>query len=204
MKIDQQIRIASNLTWCYTRAMTALGTKTMTEAEYLEFERTSETRHEFVDGTLVAMAGETLKHDNLVLNVIEALRPKARAKKCHLHATNVQTRVKDVRYRYPDIVISCEQISNERLLEHPCFILEVLSDSTADTDHGAKLEEYTALPSMQRYAIVSQHIRQVLLYKRLENLWTFEVIVDAGTLEIPCLETTLSLDEIYFDVIPNS
>jgi hypothetical protein len=38
----------------------------------------------------------------------------------------------------------------------------------------------------------------------LENLWTFEVIVDAGTLEIPCLETTLSLDEIYLDVIPNS
>jgi Uma2 family endonuclease len=67
--------------------MTVLGTTTITEAEYLEFERTSETRHEFVDGTPVAMAGETLKHDNLVLNLIQALRPKARAKKCHLHIT---------------------------------------------------------------------------------------------------------------------
>jgi Uma2 family endonuclease len=78
--------------------MTALGTTTIPEDEYLEFERTSETRHEFVEGTLIAMAGETLKHDNLVLNVIQALRPKARAKKCHLHTTSIQTRVKDTRW----------------------------------------------------------------------------------------------------------
>jgi Uma2 family endonuclease len=176
--------------------MAALNTQ-ITVEEYLEFERTSEIRHEFMDGKLLAMAGETLRHDDIVLNIVEALRPKARAKNCHLHATSIQTRINSTRYRYPDIVVSCETIRNERLLEDPCFILEVLSDSTADTDHGAKLDEYTQLPSLQRYAIVSQNIRQVVLYKREANLWTFEVIADMGEIKIPCLQTTLSLNEIY-------
>lgn len=34
----------------------------MTEAEYLRFEREADTRHEFVDGELVAMSGGTPLH----------------------------------------------------------------------------------------------------------------------------------------------
>ena len=128
----------------------------MTAEEYLEFEAASEIRHAFVDGTLHAMAIEMLVHDGIVLNIVEALRPVARAEKCKLHATSIQTRVRGTRYRYPDIVTSCEDIQNVRLLENPCFTVEVQSDSTAETDNGAKLEEYTNPPSLQRYAIVSQ------------------------------------------------
>lgn len=175
--------------------------KRLTVEEYLEFERHSESRHEYVDGVLRAMAGETLQHDDIVLNVIETLRPIARAKNCRLHATNIQTRVSGTRYRYPDIVVSCETIQNNRVLEHPCFILEVLSESTADVDHGAKLEEYTKLSSMQRYAIVSQNIRQVVVYKREAQVWTFEVVSGDGDIEVPCLETVLTLDSVYANVL---
>ncbi len=169
----------------------------MTVQEYLEFEKNSEIRHEFVDGKLFAMAGETLVHDDIVLNIVEALRPQARAKNCKLHATNIQTQVKGMRYRYPDVVVTCETIRNPRLIEAPCFILEVLSDSTANVDHGIKLEEYTKILSLQRYAIVSQNTRQVIVYKREGNQWTFEVLLEHGEIDIPCLETTLSLEQIY-------
>ena len=64
--------------------MSALAEKTLTVEQYLEFEQTAELRHEFVDGQLIAMAGETLTHDDIVLNIVEALRPIARAKKCKL------------------------------------------------------------------------------------------------------------------------
>jgi Uma2 family endonuclease len=177
--------------------MTMLESKTMTTDEYLEFEKTSEVRHEFVDGKLYAMAGETLLHDDIVLNVVEALRATARAKSCQLHATNIQTLVKGNRYRYPDVVLTCETIRNPRLIQAPCFILEVLSDSTADVDHGIKLEEYTKILSLQRYAIVSQNSRQVIVYKREGERWTFEVLLENGEIEIPCLETILTLEQIY-------
>lgn len=171
--------------------------KGLTVEQYLEAEATSETRHEYVDGTLIAMAGETLRHDDIVLNVVEALRPIARAKGCRLHATSVQTKVRNTRYRYPDIVISCEQTTNERMLEQPCFILEVLSDSTADTDNGKKLEEYTRLPSVNTYAIVAQKELRVVVYKRDEAGWRVEVLESGGEIEVDCLGATLTLEQIY-------
>jgi len=155
----------------------------MTVGEYLEFERRSQERHEYVDGSLVAMAGETLRHDDIVLNVVEALRPIARAKGCRLHATSIQTRIRSTRYRYPDIVVSCEAVTNERLLEQPCFILEVLSDSTADTDHGKKLEEYTRLPSMQVYIIAAQAEPGVIVYRRDAAGWRVEILEPKGALK---------------------
>jgi Uma2 family endonuclease len=177
--------------------MNTLVERLYSEAEYLDLEAHSEMRHEFVDGQLLMMAGETLRHDDIVLNIVEALRPKARAKGCKLHATNIQTKVRRMRYRYPDIVISCEETINPRSLEEPCFIAEVQSDSTAETDNGAKLEEYTKLPSLQRYAIIAQKSRQVVLYKRVGEAWEFEVLLGNGELDVPCLETTLTLEQIY-------
>ncbi len=181
--------------------MSLIAEKMMTVEQYLELEQTAELRHEFVDGQLIAMAGETLTHDDIVLNIVEALRPIARAKKCKLHTTNIQTRVRGTRYRYPDIVITCEALQNIRTLEYPCFIAEVQSNSTAETDNGTKLEEYTKIPSLQRYAIISQKTRQVVVYKRNAEIWTFEVLQENGEIDIPCLETTLSLDQIYADLI---
>lgn len=177
--------------------MTATARKTYTVEEYLELERTSDFRHEYVDGVLIAMAGETLRHDDIVLNIVEALRPIARAKGCRLHATNVRTRVRKTRYRYPDIVVSCEVVTNPRQLEQPCFLLEVLSDSTAETDHNAKLEEYTRLESVQVYAIASQAERRVILYRRDPSGWHVDILESDDGFVIPCLETTLTLEQVY-------
>lgn len=168
--------------------------------EYLESEKGSEQRHEYVDGVLVAMAGETLRHDDIVLNVVEALRPIARAKDCRLHASGIQIRVRSTRYRYPDVVVSCENPTNPRLLEAPCFILEVLSESTADTDTGKKLEEYTRLPSMQVYAIAAQAEPRVIVYKRDVEGWRVEILEGAGQLEVACLGAGVTLEQIYAGV----
>ena len=79
----------------------------------------------------------------------------------------------------------------------PCFIAEVQSDSTAETDNGSKLDEYTKIPSLQRYAIISQKTRQVVVYKRIGDTWSFTVLLENGEIDIPCLNTTLSLEQIY-------
>lgn len=42
-------------------------------AEYLAFERNAETKHEFVDGSVVAMAGGTPEHSRLAMSVGVAL-----------------------------------------------------------------------------------------------------------------------------------
>jgi Uma2 family endonuclease len=177
--------------------MTQLARKTMTVAEYLAFEQTSELRHEYVDGELIEIPGETYQHNDIAGDIYIALKPFARAKGCRIAFESIKITTRQSRYRYPDIVVSCQVEPDERFINAPCFIVEVVSDSTADTDHGTKLEEYTKLPSLQAYAIVSQKTRQVLLYQRQDAAWMFTVISGSGQFAIPMLETTLSLDQIY-------
>ncbi len=180
--------------------MTLLAEKTMTIEQYLEFEKTSELRHEFMDGQILAMAGSSLKHNEIIFRIRSALTKAAQEKHCLIATESLKVKTQLGRYRYPDVVVSCEISLDEYFIENPCFIAEVQSDSTAETDNGAKLEEYTKIPSLQRYAIISQKTRQVVVYKRTGETWTFEVLLENGEIEIGCLETTLSLDQIYADV----
>lgn len=46
----------------------------ITEQEYLEGEKLAEIRHEYVDGVVYAMAGTSLRHNDIALNIAFALR----------------------------------------------------------------------------------------------------------------------------------
>ncbi len=176
--------------------MATLAT-TMTVEQYLEFEKTAEIRHEFVDNTVLAMAGSSLKHNEIIFRIRNALTKAVQEKNCQIATESLKVMTKPGRYRYPDVVVSCEISSDEYFIQAPCFIAEVQSESTAETDNGAKLEEYTKIPSLERYAIISQKTRQVVLYKRIGETWIFTVLLENGEIDIPCLEETLTLEQIY-------
>jgi Uma2 family endonuclease len=174
-----------------------MSTKVVSVAEYLELERSSAVRHEYVDGAVIEMPGETYLHNDLVGDIYIALKPHAKKLGYQIGIESLKTPTRLTRNRYPDIVVSCSPSSDERLIENPCFIAEVTSESTAEVDHGTKLEEYTRLPTMQTYAIVAQTQRQVVLYERRGSEWTFRVLQDEGEFEIGCLQTKLTLAQIY-------
>jgi Uma2 family endonuclease len=46
--------------------------------EYLEFEETSEERHEYIDGIIRSTPGETRRHNEVVGNICALLRPSSR------------------------------------------------------------------------------------------------------------------------------
>ncbi len=177
--------------------MNAIAEQTMTIEQYLEFEKNAEKRHEFVENAILAMAGSSLNHNEIIFQIRSALTKAVKQKNCQIATESLKVQTKIGRYRYPDVVVSCEISSDEYFIESPCFIAEVQSDSTAETDNGSKLEEYTKIPSLQRYAIISQKTRQVVVYKRNAKTWSFEVLLEQGEIDIPCLETTLTLDQIY-------
>ena len=175
--------------------MTATASK-MTVEMYLALENSAEVRHEFVDGVMLAMAGESRTHYRIARNLTRALEDQRSNPACEIVMEAVKVRVHTGRYRYPDVVVTYAPGDDPFFLENPCFIAEVLSGSTAPTDHNDKLEEYTRLPSLQRYAIISQDVRRVIVYKRSLDGWAVEIL-EAGEIDVPCLETSLSLDQIY-------
>ena len=175
-------------------------TARLTESQYLERERLSETRHEFVDGRLFAMAGETKRHEEIVLNIVFALRPKAKALGCRLQTKTIQLRLLNGRYRYPDVMLNCLNSDDPRIEETPCFLLEVISDSSADTDSNKKLAEYTRIPSVERYVLLEQNSRLAVVYKRHGQQWLVEALEGNGEIDIPCIGATLTLEQIYDDL----
>jgi Uma2 family endonuclease len=175
----------------------ATAEKVMTVNEYLESEKHSEVRHEYVDGTLLAMAGETIQHNEMALNIASTLLHIARAKQCRVLMENVKVRTKDTKYRYPDVVITCETSNDEYMVLEPCALFEVLSESTAETDATTKLEEYLKLPSLQRYVMLRQNEYSAIVYKRGLDGWQVEFLEADGEVSIPCLEASLKLGQVY-------
>jgi Uma2 family endonuclease len=176
--------------------MSATLNRPLTVEAYLSLEKASETRHEFVDGIMVAMAGEKRRHNRLVTRIFRLLIEKAEPLGCEISVESVKVRTRANRIRYPDVVVSCSPGDDEYFIENPCFIVEVLSESTEHTDLFTKLDEYKQLSSLERYAILSQDRRAVILYKRINNHWVVETLSE-GDIDIPCLQTTITLEHIY-------
>jgi Uma2 family endonuclease len=171
--------------------------KKISVSEYLELEKHSEVRHEFVDGELLAMAGEKRRHNRIAGRIYAALLETAITRDCEIAFETVKIRTRDTRIRYPDIAVSCAPGTDEYFLENPCFIAEVLSSTTEKTDLTLKLDEYKNLPSLERYALVSQDRRFVVLYKRVLDHWEVVTLDDQGEIDLPCLATSLTLEQIY-------
>jgi Uma2 family endonuclease len=182
----------------YNEPVTATS-KRYTVEEYLELERQSDVRHEYVDGELLAMAGEKRLHHKIARNIARALDEATDARGCEVALEAIKLRTKGTKFRYPDVIVSCEPGNDPYFLENPCFIAEVLSESTANVDTNDKLEEYTRLPSLERYALVDQNLRRVILYRRTEPGWVLEILED-GSFDVPCLGASVSVDQVYAGV----
>jgi Uma2 family endonuclease len=174
-----------------------VAAKHMSVEEYLEFEKASEIRYEYVDGELLAMAGEKRRHNLLVQKFVRLLGDVVEQRKCEMSAEGIKLRTRTTRFRYPDIMISCTPGDDEYFLDNPCFIAEILSESTTNTDFTKKLDEYKKLPTLERYALVSQNSPFVILYKRVQERWEVETLDGEGEIDMPCLNTLISLEQLY-------
>lgn len=85
-------------------------------------------------------------------------------------------------------------------LDDPCLAVEVLSPSTARTDHAEKLESYVEVPTLGAYLIVETIWRAVHRHWRdAQGTWRTELVAGTGgVVPLPCpAGGVLTLDEIY-------
>src|SRR5205085_11633430 len=60
--------------------------------EYLNLERESEERHEYLDGQIYAMAGESEEHGDICVNIVGELRTQLRGRPCRVWTKDVKVR----------------------------------------------------------------------------------------------------------------
>jgi Uma2 family endonuclease len=177
--------------------------------EYLSFERSTDARHEYLDGHVYAMAGESLEHSRICVNIAGELRASLKGRPCEVLSPNMKVVTTPAGlFGYPDVVVVCgePQFHDERrdVLVNPTIIFEVLSPSTEAYDRGEKFLRYrTRIATLAEYVLVSQHKPLVEHYTRQpDGAWTYSSVSDlSDNLTLPSIKCQLPLSEIYDRII---
>jgi len=184
-----------------------------TEEEYLAIERASEERHEYIDGRIFAMAGESDEHGEISSNIFGHLFAQLSGKPCRARHENTKVRSgpepkpsqnPEGFYSYPDVLVVCgERKFHDKyrdVLLNPNVIVEVLSKSTEAFDRGEQFIRYrTWLPSLTDYLLVSYKKPVVEHYRRQSNgEWALATMEGLDVvLNIDSIGCSLKLSEIY-------
>src|SRR3954463_3956632 len=74
--------------------------------DYLEGERLSEIRHEYVGGYVYAMAGASEDHNRIAGNIFGELRERLRGKRCEPFMADMKLKIPDGQaFYYPDVLV---------------------------------------------------------------------------------------------------
>ncbi len=176
-----------------------LKTKTSVE-DYLESEKISPVRREFVEGEIYAMAGASDNHSRITGNLFVALSNHLRDSHCEPFFTDIKVRVTKNVYYYPDVLVSCEEDpENPYFRNASILIIEVTSPSTEHIDRREKLIFYQQIPSVQEYVVVSQHKINAEVHRRQPNAsWiTYYFDHEDKEIELQSVGLTIALTDIY-------
>lgn len=168
--------------------------------DYLEGEKISPVKHEYVDGEVFAMAGTSDRHNRIVVNVTTALDNHLRNSPCEPFNSDIKVRAAQNVYYYPDILVSCEENPESPYFRNePILIIEVTSPSTEAIDRREKLLFYLQMPSVQEYVIVSQSKIAVEVHRRQpDGRWiTYYFNESDEAVELTSVSLALPLTEIY-------
>ena len=176
-----------------------LKTKISVE-DYLEGEKISPVKHEFVDGEVYAMAGASDNHNRIVGELVTMLSTQLRDSKCEPFFGDIKVKVTSNVYYYPDVLISCEENPEDPYFRNrPVLIVEVTSPSTKKIDRREKLLFYQQMPSVLEYVVIDQHQMNVEVHRRQPNGgWiTYYFNEDSDVVEFNSVDLSVPLPELY-------
>lgn len=184
-----------------------------TVEQYLEFERDSEERHQFIDGEIYLMAGESLAHSQIGTNFSALLHAQLRGKRCQVLSPNMKVRSgpyitgpRNTRglFSYADPIVVCGQPffhdEHQDVLLNPTVIVEVLSPSTESFDRGDKFRRYqTWNESLQDYVMAWQTRPRIEHFQRqADGKWLLEMIDGLdGSVRLESIDCELGLGDVY-------
>ncbi len=179
----------------------------LTEAEYLVIERKAEFKSEFFDGEMFAMAGGSLLHSLIATNLGREFGNRLQGRSCVPFNSDLRLKVEVTGlYTYPDLSVICGPLTfaddAQDTVVNPAILVEVLSDSTEAYDRGKKFEHYRHIPSLKEYLLVSQNEPRIELFIRSDaGQWLLREAAGLdASLELPSLQITVALREIYANV----
>lgn len=179
-----------------------------TYADYLAAEHNSQSRHELIDGVIVAMAGGSDEH-NAITSRLTLLCGMRLSGSCRHYSPDQRFWIAaTARGRYSDGSIICGKpehpAHDEQATTNPVVVIEVLSPSSEGDDEGEKLRDFQSLMSLQAYVLAAQDERCVKVYRRTDRGdWRAEpdVYRQGQSFELPTLDAPVTMAELYDGIL---
>lgn len=171
---------------------------------YLAQERAAETKSDYWDGEVYALAGASRAHNLITTNLTISLGNQVKGRPCEVYPGDMRVKAAThAAYTYPDIVVVCgrpmfEDRERDTLL-NPTALIEVLSPSTEAYDRGAKFAAYRSLPSLSDYLLVAQDQAMVEHYVRqADDRWLLTSYTGLeSVVQIESIGCELRLADVY-------
>lgn len=172
--------------------------------EYLEAEKTSLVKHEYIQGEVYEMAGASDAHITIAGNLFSLLRNYLRGSGCRVYMSDMKARIDSLNIvYYPDIIVTCDARDQEfnYYKKYPKLIIEVLSKSTESFDRGDKFADYRQIETLEEYVLISPSKKRVECFRRDENnLWVLYTYQENEQLILTSINFSCEINNLYEDL----
>ncbi len=147
----------------------AIDDKIYTVDEYIQLDEASDIRHEFINGQLYDMSGNSDVHNEMVGNLYFLLRKLLSGTNNKLYFEQVKVKIQgEEYYTYPDIFITNhpDDKQNKYIKQHPVLLIEVLSDGTRKYDTVDKFIQYQKIDTLEYYILVEPEFMYVNCFSK--------------------------------------
>jgi Uma2 family endonuclease len=165
----------------------------------LENDNKSGSRHEYVNGLIYAMTGASRNHNRVIRRLMTRLDQHLQGTPCEPFQSDMKVKIQrgnDVRFYYPDVQVTCVEEIDRYYNEHPCLIVEVLSDSTQRIDRTEKRLAYQMIERLQEYVLLSQDSPYLEIYRRRTE-WQRESFAGIESVTLESVGLTFLVEELY-------
>lgn len=173
----------------------------LTPEAYLEWEKTSEIKHEYLDGDIFAMAGAKDSHVTVSGNLFALLKNHLRGGPCRTYISDMKIQAEQANaFFYPDVMVTCDERDRQTdyFKRYPTLIAEVLSESTAAFDRGRKFAAYRMLENLREYVIIDPDTLSVECFRRDANgHWVLYPFGPGETVELASVNFSAPIEVLY-------
>ncbi len=175
---------------------------------YLEWEKTSDTKHEYMNGEVFevfALAGAKDAHVTVAGNLFALMHAHLRGGACRVYIADMKVSVERANsFFYPDIMVTCDARDRETdyYKRFPSLIVEVLSESTAAFDRGNKFAAYRKLDTLKEYVLIDPTSLNIDCFRLDEasGHWVLYPFAAGDMVELASIGFSVPIEELYENV----
>jgi Uma2 family endonuclease len=176
--------------------------------EDLVLDKPRDEKWELISGRVVrSMVGARLAHHDIVQNVNFALRTHILAKglPCRTFTETFWLKQRVLQLAaFPDIMVRCGPLDRNAVsVDDPLILIEVVSPSSEDRDHGQKAAAYMRLAGLQHVCFIDRDRVHIEVFDRNEAGWVPRAPIERldAAFDLAAIEFAMLVADVYGEAL---